>query len=731
MENSLFNTTITCRICNSNNLTDVIHIGEQDITSRFPVYGDFSTPKTPIDLCICQKCGLLQLRQTTRSNELYEYEYGYRSGISNTMKDHLKQYQGEMASKVQLLPNDVVVDIGSNDSTMLQYYPSNLKRIGIDPTGKQFKQYYGEVELIENYFTKDNFCSVYGETKCKIISSISMFYDLPDPVQFAKDIYYCLDDDGVWTCEQSYLVTMLKRNSFDTICHEHLEYYALKQIKEIADRSNFKIIDVLFNDCNGGSFRIYFAKKSSLKHVECCDLIQQILADENNYGINDSTVYKKFMTNCDIQMKRLCNFIDTVNKNGKEVWLYGASTKGNCLLQYANIKQNRVRYAVERNLNKVGKMTSTGIEIISEETMRKNPPAYLLVLPWHFRDEIIEREKEYLEQGGQIIFPLPKFEIVSYYPRTLITGCDGLIASYLIESMNKTNTLYGIGHITETYDQSITKFYFDINDSSELEEIVLSLNPNIIIHLAGISSSFQSFHDPIQTLKTNGLVTASLCDIIFRNSLSSKLFNASSSEIFKGHIKYTVEEDDKNMFHLHPYSIAKTLGHNIVEFYRKTYNLPFSNGIIFTTESPRKKQTFLFNKVADHAKKWRLTNKPLELGNLDSMRCVLHAKDVANAIQIIIEQNNGDSYLICNNESMKVIDIVIEIYNHCGITLCRCDNQLVETTTRLPVIILGDGIAEIDNTIIDIRGNSTKLNNLGWKQTININDLIADILFGK
>ncbi len=320
-----------CRICGSSDLAIVITLGEQYITSRFPVYGDFTTPKTPIDLCVCNNCRLLQLLQTTFSAELYEYEYGYRSGISNTMREHLKQYQLEIVSIVNLQDGDTIVDIGSNDSTMLQYYSSSLKRIGVDPTGCQFKEYYGDVELIPTYFTHANFTNVYGDIKCKMVSSISMFYDLPDPVQFAKDIYSILDDNGIWTCEQSYLLTMLKNNSIDTICHEHLEYYSLHQIKEIADRSNFKIIDVKFNDCNGGSFRIYFAKNISKLHKENTELVNTILQEEDKYGINSIKVYNDFMEKCNIEMKKLCDFIDSVNKNNKQIWLYGASTNSRSL----------------------------------------------------------------------------------------------------------------------------------------------------------------------------------------------------------------------------------------------------------------------------------------------------------------------------------------------------------------------------------------------------------------
>jgi hypothetical protein len=205
---------------------------------------------------------------------------------------------------------------------------------------------------------------------------------------------------------------MLKTNGFDTICHEHLEYYALKQIKLIADLSGFKIIDVKFNDCNGGSFRIYFAKDISSMFVENTQLIQTILKDEEDFGISNIETFTNFMKNCDKQIDTHVNFIEQENKNNKKIYIYGASTKGNCLLQYANINVDKIKFAVERNPKKLGKMTSTGIPIIMEETMREEIPDYLLVLPWHFKNEIISRENDYLKAGGKIIFPLPQFEII-------------------------------------------------------------------------------------------------------------------------------------------------------------------------------------------------------------------------------------------------------------------------------------------------------------------------------
>ena len=725
---NIVNNIQACRICESFNLNIIISLGDQYITSRFPNYGDYSIPKTPIDLCVCQNCRLLQLYQTTIPSELYEYEYGYRSGISNTMRQHLKQYQEEIISLVKLSENDIIVDIGSNDSTMLQYYSNKLKRIGIDPTGNQFKEYYGEVELLPTYFTYDNFVNKFGNIKCKVVSSISMFYDLPNPVQFAKDIHNILHDDGIWTCEQSYMLSMIKTNSIDTICHEHLEYYCLYQIKEIADRANFKIINIKFNNCNGGSFRIYFAKKDSNLYKEDTELINKIIKEEIDYGILNDNIFKIFMDKCNEQVNKLKTFISTVNKNNKKIYIYGASTKGNCLLQYTNITENDIKYAVERNPKKEGKMTSTGIKIIMEEQMRNEEPDYLLVLPWHFKEEIIQREHQFLEKGGQIIFPFPEFEIIGSKPKVLITGCDGMIAHYVINKFNDFN-LYGISKTDEILNKNITKFCFNMNDYIKLKNNLSIIKPDYIIHLASISSSHYAFNNPIETLQTNGLITAYLCEIIHKYGWKTKLFNASSSEIYKGHIIYNINENDTNMFHSHPYSIAKIMGHSIVDFYRMTYNLPFSNGVIFTVESSLKKPVFLLNKISKHINEWKNNKTPLYLGNLDSYRNIIHPIDVANAIFKICEQINGNNYLICGDHNYKIIDLVKSMYSKSNIILVQRENIFYELDTNLQVIIIQEKQLSFESLPTNINGEAKNLKNIGWKPSVKIDDILNEILF--
>jgi hypothetical protein len=349
-------------------------------------------------------CGLVQLRDLVAGSEMYEHMYGYCSGISATMRAHLREYNDEIMFLAALEDGDAVLDIGSNDATFLKMYPNTLTRHGCDPTGSQFVSEYEGLLLTPTYFRKET-VAPFG-LKYKVVSSISMFYDLPDPVQFARDIYDVLHDDGLWTFEQSYIKTMLERNSFDTICHEHVEYYGVRQLRYILELAGFKIVRISLNDCNGGSTRVFAAKKESC-WTEDIRTVGALLIDEVHLA--DPETYRAFMARCDTEIAKLKAHLAT----GATTYVYGASTKGNCLLQYAGIGPDQAKYAVERNPAKVGCTTSTGIEIISEETMRAEPPDYLLVLPWHFKAEIVERESAFLKAGGKLIFPLPVFEIVS------------------------------------------------------------------------------------------------------------------------------------------------------------------------------------------------------------------------------------------------------------------------------------------------------------------------------
>jgi GDPmannose 4,6-dehydratase len=274
-----------------------------------------------------------------------------------------------------------------------------------------------------------------------------------------------------------------------------------------------------------------------------------------------------------------------------------------------------------------------------------------------------------------------------------------------------------------------------MTDANQLNHVLSIVKPDVIVHLASISSSKYAFDNPLEALTSNGMLTAHLCDIIHKKGWNTKLFNASSSEIYKGHNDYEVKEDDHNMFHLHPYSIAKTMGHSIVEFYRNNYGLPFSNGVIFTTESRLKRPDFLLNKVAKHIREakyireWKEGNKiALHVGNLDSYRTILHASDVANAIHTIVSQEKGDTYLICNDESYLVYDVVLKLFEIAEIDVVKKDNILYEKDSDLQLLVIQDTQLGFDSTPTNIRGESKKLKMIGWNATLSIDDILKELL---
>ncbi len=409
-----------CRICGNPDLVPILDLGVQALSGRFPAKDESDPPKAPLELVKCNTaknsnaCGLLQLKHSVSPEEMYQYHYGYRSGTNKTMSAHLKSIAKSVQKMVKLQEGNVILDIGSNDATLLKCYDENgLQKIGIDPTGEQFSEYYPEdIKLVSDYFNASNYFSVCSVKKAKVITSIAMFYDLESPMSFVEDIKKVLHPDGIWILEQSYMSTMLKMNSFDTVCHEHLEYYSLKQIDWMLKKNDMGIIDVEFNDINGGSFRVYACHKNSI-YESNQEKIDQIFSNEKKLKLDSEQPYKEFKDKIFNLRNELCNFLSVEKSKGKSIYLYGASTKGNVLLNFYNLDNTIITAAADRNPEKWGRKTpGTNIPIISEEEARKAKPSYFLVLPWHFKNEFIEREAKFLASGGKFIFPLPEIVII-------------------------------------------------------------------------------------------------------------------------------------------------------------------------------------------------------------------------------------------------------------------------------------------------------------------------------
>ena len=403
-----------CRIGGGNNLVTVLNLGRQTLTGVFPSNAEEKVTVGPLELAWCPNSGLLQLKHSYEPSEMYGENYGYRSGLNQSMVNHLTEKVAYLERLASVKAGDVIVDIGSNDATTLKAYSTTgLRRIGIDPTGKKFAEYYpSDVSLISEFFSEAAYRAV--ETKsAKVVTSIAMFYDLDSPIAFAQQIASILADDGIWHFEQSYMPSMLRMNSYDTICHEHLEYYSLGVVQKILENSGLRLVDVVMNAVNGGSFAVTAAKISNKSIKTNHAVINWLLEQEERMGLNTPRPYRDFEERVFRHRDDLTRLIRALNSDGKKVLGYGASTKGNVVLQFCGFTAQDIPAIAEVNQEKFGKVTpGTHIPIISEAEAKAMKPDYFLVLPWHFKDGIIRREKEYLASGGRFIFPFPEIEIV-------------------------------------------------------------------------------------------------------------------------------------------------------------------------------------------------------------------------------------------------------------------------------------------------------------------------------
>lgn len=402
-----------CRCCGNNKFKNFLNFGKMSLTTQFPKKEKILR-KIPMNLIICKKCKLFQLEHNYELKKLYNEDYGYKSGINHSMKKHLSNIVISAMKICNIKRGDVVLDIASNDGTLLKSYKKKIiKKIGIDPTIKKFRKNYNNSNLLGHagFFNKQSFFKLSRGKKAKIITSIAVFYDLPKPNKFVEDIKNILKDDGIWVLEQSYFPFLLKNVAFDSICHEHLSYFMYKQLKIILDKNELVLKNVSFNSMNGGSFRLFISHKISnfkedKKNIKKLELLEKKIFDNFNSEI------QKFKRKINLAKHNLLNLLAKTKKNSKIVHLYGASTKGNVILQYCKISRNFIPFAAERNSDKYGRFTpGSSIPIISEKESRKLNPDYYLVMPWHFKDEILERENEYLQNGGKLIFPLPKIKI--------------------------------------------------------------------------------------------------------------------------------------------------------------------------------------------------------------------------------------------------------------------------------------------------------------------------------
>lgn len=415
-------TRTTCRVCDGA-LVPVLSLGEHYVS-------DFVSPdapdgsKAPLDLMLCRRCYLLQLRHTVPAETMYR-NYWYRSGTNKTMRDALADIANTAERLIHLREGETVLDIGCNDGTLLASYKTGgVFKVGFDPA-ENLATWSRQVadRIITGFFDADTFLRDPQLSACrpKIVTSIAMFYDLDDPKQFVSDVKAVMHPDGLWIVQMSYLPMMLKQNEVGNICHEHLEYYALKSFEYLLNLFDLGVVDVELNDVNGGSLRAYIRNRAAEESTFgdatyrglAAERVRAMRENEIKLGLDDTRTYSEFAFWVERIKSDVVDFIRAQVGKGKKVCVYGASTKGNTVLQYFGLDHTLITAAAERNPDKWGKVTvGTRIPIISEEEARAAKPDYFLVLPWHFLQEFQAREKAYLSAGGRFILPAPHFALI-------------------------------------------------------------------------------------------------------------------------------------------------------------------------------------------------------------------------------------------------------------------------------------------------------------------------------
>lgn len=398
--------TDACRICANTNLTPVLELGEQALTGVFPKSRNTKITVGPLTLVKCvgeDVCGLLQLAHSYDLEEMYGDNYGYRSGLNPSMVAHLRSKVERIKGYGVIEPGDIIVDIGSNDATTLrQYERDDCTLLGIDPTGAKFRRFYtSNIALIPEFFSARAFRLAYPGRGAKVVTSFSMFYDMEDPMGFMREVAEILQDGGIWVSEQSYMPLMLSTNSYDTACHEHLEYYGFAQILWMAEKVGLRIVDVELNEVNGGSFSFVAQKGEGMKATPA---VHDLIAKEKEQGLDDLGTFAAFAERVEKSRAHLLTFLRKAKAEGRRVVALGASTKGNVLLQYCGVDASLIDCVGEVNPDKFGAFTPGTLLPIVDEAEVLGKADHYLVLPWHFRS-YFDSEPRYA--GLDLVYPLP------------------------------------------------------------------------------------------------------------------------------------------------------------------------------------------------------------------------------------------------------------------------------------------------------------------------------------
>ncbi len=404
-----YTTRTTCRICDDSALPPIkiLDLGKTPLADKFKKRETQQEESFPLRIAYCPNCHLVQLIDDVNEEVLWNDQYAFYTGASPSSLKYFEQYASEVISRFQdLVRNGLTVEIASNDGTFLKYFSEGkYKVLGIEPTKNTAEVAIrsGVLTLVELFTSRlaDDVVKRMGQAS--VIVGSNVLAHVPDLNDFVKGIKTLLTPDGVAIFEVQYFPHLLFNNAFDHVYHEHRSFFSLHPLIKLFEQHNMKIFDVQEADTQGGSIRIFVTKQ---KKKTVNPLVYLMLKKEVQLGIRDKTLYEGMSYHAEYMKDKLLKLLESLKAQGRTVYGFGASAKGNTLLNYCGITQDLLPVIVDLTPFKIGKFTpGTSIPVVSGEGLKA--PDYYLVLVWNYLPGILAREKEYLRKGGHFIVPIP------------------------------------------------------------------------------------------------------------------------------------------------------------------------------------------------------------------------------------------------------------------------------------------------------------------------------------
>lgn len=660
----IYTTRKTCRLCNSDKLMPLFSLGNLYI-STFVKENGADIGRAPLELIYCEECSLVQLKDTAPQELMYSGHYWYKSGLNKVIIDDLKGIVDSATKMIKLNEGDVVLDIGANDGTLLSFYPKGITRIGCEPATNLTEEMEKNCEIsIPDFWDYEKYEDKFQNKKAKIITAIGMFYDMEDPNQFIRDAVKALDDEGIFISQLMTSKPMLESNDVGNICHEHIEYYSYESLKYLFEKNGLEIFKVEENSINGGSYRL-FARKYNSGSIDYPE------------NINKES-YLRFWKNVEKNKEDCVNFIKKLVSEGKKIYGYGASTKGNTILQYYGLNSSLISGIAEISEEKFGKYTvGSNIPIVPEKEAKEKAD-YFLVLPYAFRDSFIKREQEWLKNGGKFIFSTPNVEIYGEddkKKKALILGITGQDGSYLAEILlekgyevhgmirkSATGNTKNINHILD----KIILHRGDLNDSQSIYNIINEVRPVEIYNEADQDHVGWSNSMPPYSYEVTGVVVGKILEMIKQIDKNIKYFQPVSSNIFGDAENPQTEETPLKP--QSPYACAKCFAYLLSKYYREVHGMFVSTGIFYNHESPKRTEDYVTRKITKAAVRIsKGLQKELYLGNLDAKIDFGYAKEYMEAAWNIMQLDKPDDFIINTGELHSVKEFLDETFNQLGL----------------------------------------------------------------